>query len=600
MKMTVKESPKEGGWQTNGLFKLLFVAKKELDLVRGQKINLLLAFFMAALVMGSLVLGFGNTAGLDNVRVGISANPGAGITADDMIAQINQIDQSGQVELVKFSSAEEMQLGIARKTVIVGILVEEKRPNGQLVVKVIYDNTNVLTAGLFRQLAITRLDAISAVSTRQIISRVWDEFIAIDETVSGQDAQIDEFIAKLEESKTDLEKLRNDMEKFDPATAKSALVQKRQSIASIETKIDGFEEDLTETAELLNENEEEARLARDYSQQALAVKPDDPNLQRVASKAEQVYQQIITLSKKVDSAKQDVTFFKEELAQGKEDLDELDESIDAFSDSLQDANHILVTAENSRVDVGQKLQDSKVSLAQLGDLLKELGNIDKDFVLQPIIQNPREGMGLYDATYLERIIPIGLALVLFLICVLLTSISFVIEKAEGTHARLLLSRTHPLIVYGGKLLGQLVFGVILGHLTLLMGVLLLPLVSNGPPLHIVFSVELFLMITLICFSFITIGLLIAHFSKNQNTAILGSLLIILPLFFLSGAIIPLDLVSPLVQGFARFLPLTVGVTILQEILIKQTAMIELWPEMIRLVVPGILMTAIVVWKRKVE
>lgn len=599
--MAAKETPpKRDGWQNMGPVKLFFVAKKELDLIRSQKINLLLAFFMAALVMGSLVLSFGNISGLGGVQVGVAANEGAGITAQDLIGQINEIDQSGQIQLVSFANLDDMRLGIARKEVIVGILIEEKRPNGQLVVKVLYDNTNVLTAGLFRQLASSRLDAISAISTREVISQVWDQFAGIDETVSGQDQQIDDFILKLEESKSDLDKLREDMKKFDPATAKSALIEKRQSIASIETKIDGFEKDLEETANLLNENEDDARQARDWAKQALAVSPSDPNLQQVAAKTETIYQQIIDMQAKVEQAKDDIGFFKEELASGKNDLVELDDSIDAFSTSLQDANHVLTTAEASRIEVGQKLRDSKVALGELGDLLKQLAAIDKDFVLQPVIQNPREGMGLYEATYLERIIPIGLALVLFLICVLLTSISFVLEKAEGTHSRLLLSKTSPLIVYGGKMLGQLGFGVVLGHLTLLIGVLLLPLVTKGAPLHITFSVELFAAITLICFAFISIGLLIAHFSKNQNTAILGSLLIILPLFFLSGAIIPLDLVSPLIQGFARFLPLTIGVTILQEILIKQTALLDLWPEMVRLLVPSILMMGFVVWKRKVE
>lgn len=586
--------------ENNPLTKLILVAVKEINLVKSQKVNLLLALFMSLLVMGSLVMSFGNINGISDVRVGVAFAPAAADNGKELIAQIKELDSEGQLELTQYGSLLELKSAMVKKQAIVGLYVEQVKPNHQVVVKVIVDNSNVVTAGLFKQLITSKIDTISAIGTRQVVSSVWGEVENIAQQINDQKKQLDDFTLQLNEAKTKLDKLRGDLNQFDVQRGKTALTQKRQSITAIQGKVDSFSSDLDEIDAEIKFNLGEIDSIRNQIQALTNEGVPQSTIAPVLSKLNEYDSKLSSAQDKVNTARNSIAFFKGELQNGSVELAELDVSLNAFANTLDESRQMIETAETARVEVGQKLAVSKEVLEGLELTLEKVAELDKDFVLQPIILNPVQGEGLYQATYLERIIPIGLALVLFLVCVLLTSISFVLEKNEGVHARMLLSSTSPLITVGGKILGQVIFGTILGVLTIVLGIVLLPLATGGVPLHFSISIDLVIGIMVMTFSFVCLGLLIAQFAKTQSTAVLGALLVILPLFFLSGAIIPLDFVNPVVQTFSKWLPLTIAITVFQEILIKGTLIEGILIELGGLIIVGLVMAAYCVTRRDWE
>ena len=123
-------------------------------------------------------------------------------------------------------------------------------------------------------------------------------------------------------------------------------------------------------------------------------------------------------------------------------------------------------------------------------------------------------------------------------------------------------------------------------------ILVVSVIAFGFPLSTNF-LGLTLAILLIGISFIALGLIIGSFTNNQSTAILLSLLLIIPMLFISGIIIPLDLMPPAISFISSFLPLTAANNLLVGVIVKSSSAIFLLKEISALVgisLIGILVT----------
>lgn len=90
--------------------------------------------------------------------------------------------------------------------------------------------------------------------------------------------------------------------------------------------------------------------------------------------------------------------------------------------------------------------------------------------------------------------------------------------------------------------------------------------------------ELFMAVILVSVAFICLGLLIASLVKNQSTAILTSLLVIVPMLFLSGIVLPLEFMEGTMQLFSSILPMTIANNLLIGLIIKGLTISQLWFE----------------------
>ena len=130
-------------------------------------------------------------------------------------------------------------------------------------------------------------------------------------------------------------------------------------------------------------------------------------------------------------------------------------------------------------------------------------------------------------------VPGVMALVLMLVCVMMTSISIVREKELGTMEILLVSPIQPITVILAKVIPYLVLSIINVIIILLLSVFLLDLPINGSiPLLMAESI-LFIITSL------SLGLLISTITETQQTAMLISLMgMLLPTMIFSGFMFP--------------------------------------------------------------
>jgi len=162
--------------------------------------------------------------------------------------------------------------------------------------------------------------------------------------------------------------------------------------------------------------------------------------------------------------------------------------------------------------------------------------------------------------------------VITLLIVILTAIVFVKEKEDGTWDIMLLTPVNPKIIILAKSFSQVLIvmaGVVLSLGFVIFGAFDVPL--NG-------SFWAFMLLTfLYSISSAGIGLFVAAVSKNVMQVAQLSIIIMMPLIFLSGAWTPVYAMHPVFQTLSLFSPLRYYIEGTESIFFRGTEFIDLWP-----------------------
>ena len=159
-----------------------------------------------------------------------------------------------------------------------------------------------------------------------------------------------------------------------------------------------------------------------------------------------------------------------------------------------------------------------------------------------------------------------------LLGVILTAAVFVREKENGTWDIMLLMPIDPRTIILAKSLSQviiLMFGIVLATGLVLFGVFNVPI--NGS------LWAFFLLSFFYAFTSAGIGLFVAAVSKSMLQVAQLSILIMMPLIFLSGAWTPIHAMHPLLQKLSLISPLRYYIEGSESIFFRGTAFADLWP-----------------------
>ena len=170
-------------------------------------------------------------------------------------------------------------------------------------------------------------------------------------------------------------------------------------------------------------------------------------------------------------------------------------------------------------------------------------------------------------------VPGVMALVLMLVCVMMTSISIVREKELGTMEVLLVSPFKPFLVVLAKAVPYLLISLINLTIILLLSVYALGLPVNGSvPLLIAES-------TLFIITALSLGLLISTATASQQTAMLLSLMgMLLPTLLFSGFMFPIENMPVPLQVISNIVPARWFYIIVKDIMIKGMGLGSIWKE----------------------
>ena len=170
-------------------------------------------------------------------------------------------------------------------------------------------------------------------------------------------------------------------------------------------------------------------------------------------------------------------------------------------------------------------------------------------------------------------VPGVMALVLMLVCVMMTAVSIVREKEMGTMEILLVSPFKPLMVVVSKAIPYLLLSLINVAIILLLSVFVLDLPINGNILL------LFAESTLFIITCLTIGIFISVKTASQQVAMLISLMgMMLPTILFSGFMFPIENMPMALQVISNVVPAKWFYIIVKSIMIKGLGFSGIWKE----------------------
>jgi len=192
-------------------------------------------------------------------------------------------------------------------------------------------------------------------------------------------------------------------------------------------------------------------------------------------------------------------------------------------------------------------------------------------------------------------VPGVMALVLMLVCVMMTSIAIVREKELGTMEILLVSPFRPLLVVVAKVIPYLFLSLVNIGTILLLSVYVLGLPIQGSVLLLVTLSTLFIITCL------ALGLLVSTVATTQAVAMLMSLMgMLLPALLFSGFMFPIENMPIPLQVVSNIVPAKWYYQIVKAIMIKGLGFNAIWREATILAGMTIVLTLISVRRFRVR
>jgi ABC-2 type transport system permease protein len=183
-------------------------------------------------------------------------------------------------------------------------------------------------------------------------------------------------------------------------------------------------------------------------------------------------------------------------------------------------------------------------------------------------------------------VPGVMAMVLMLVCTLMTAITIVREKELGTMEVMLVSPMQPLKIVVAKAVPYLLLSMVNITSILLLSVFVLDVPINGSLVLLIFESILF---TLTCLAF---GLLISTATDSQQTAMFIALTgMFLPTIMLSGFMFPIENMPLPLRLISNIVPAKWYYYIVKEVMIKGLGIAAVWKE--TLILTGMLLFLLV-------
>jgi len=164
------------------------------------------------------------------------------------------------------------------------------------------------------------------------------------------------------------------------------------------------------------------------------------------------------------------------------------------------------------------------------------------------------GMGI---SYMQFIFP-GILGMTILFSAIFSSISIIWDKEFGLMKEILVAPVSRLSIVLGKALSGTIISVIQAAIILALFPFL------GIKLGVLSIIEALVICTLLSFCIASLGIVIATFYESFESFSVIMNFIVMPMFFLSGAMYPVKMLPPILQLLTRINPFTYGIDALKH------------------------------------
>ena len=178
---------------------------------------------------------------------------------------------------------------------------------------------------------------------------------------------------------------------------------------------------------------------------------------------------------------------------------------------------------------------------------------------------------------LDTFAPVYISFFIFFVVFLLTCVSFLRERMQGTLERLMATPVSSVEIVLGYAIGFSVFALVQSLLLLLWTVYALKVDHVGSLLN-VFIVEAILTIVAV-----GMGIFLSIFARNELQAVQFIPIVIVPQAFLSGLFWPIKDMPGWLQPFSYIMPLTYATNALRDVMVKGFGLVQIAPNLVILI-----------------
>jgi ABC-2 type transport system permease protein len=160
--------------------------------------------------------------------------------------------------------------------------------------------------------------------------------------------------------------------------------------------------------------------------------------------------------------------------------------------------------------------------------------------------------------YFQAYIPAMISIIIFTTAFFSMGLQVVIDREKGVYKRLMGTPLHQNAIFTAT--------IVKGFLAIYVGAIEILLIAKlyfGADLtqH---PLQFFLALTFCSVSFFSIGFIVSSLAKRMQTALGIAMIAMYPMFFLSGATLPLEQLPDILQKMAVAVPLTYVVNVLRD------------------------------------
>ena len=189
-------------------------------------------------------------------------------------------------------------------------------------------------------------------------------------------------------------------------------------------------------------------------------------------------------------------------------------------------------------------------------------------VVVPVVVMTLIGLSFPEGTVLDDISPALLATLALFFSFLLTGISFLRERSQGTMERLMASPVSRFDMVVGYLFGFFVFALTQTLIILLFTIYVLDVRYSGD------LWQIFVFQIVVIAGAVNLGIFISTFARNEFQMVQFIPLIIIPQIFLCGVIWPVAQMPDYLQWLSKILPLTYAVDGLRDIMLAGKSLLD--------------------------
>ncbi|GEM_PF-4955479 len=464
----------------------------------------------------------------------------------------NELQKNKNLKVFSANSREHVTELVIQNVVDGGVVIERLDVTKPFDIRIVVDSTDFIQSSIIWNTLSTTINQMTTDISVKVIEKIYEKILSQEKNSQEQLERVELFLSEFHTTKEAVIVLEHEADELDANALKQRIQNQKASLSFLLEKLNIVienNETLWNTTEK-NKADLKALLIN------LGLYPQNEGVvvyDFVSGILDTVQSNAGNQSTLLSLAKNDIAALQTE-------LDELDEQITSVDEYKNNLKVFLAQTRILQDEIEDNMREARDLLIELNETIAELKKYSPQFLAKPTTLYYTDAISFSNLATL--FFPIILSLVIMFTGMLLTAVTIISEKKQGVIDRLRgfdVGRTGLVV---NKVLGQLSILAVEIAILLLAGVLLFGIRLNTAPFLLLVS------LALVSVTFISLGFVIGSLSKDQSTAVLGVLVVALPLVFLSGALFPIELMPPGFQVVRVLNPLATAHTLFVNSLLK--------------------------------